>query len=356
MYRLHGQNSEIVKIFSEVEFCPSQIVVGIAQGKEIQVGSARLYMSELNQMFFSTKLFDSNFAFSKDNPSLLSFVFSKELEATDSDGRLVISRAFETSQSWGRVEYVAKPFVEFQFSNPKNIDNAIEKMASARNLLAFFADSILPLNYIEFSTPGQKLYEHHNLYFNYLDDGTVTKEPFMVSESAIGDIFPDVWTKWNDFYKNNIPVASLFYEIITDHSTGINRFLNLCQCLEVYSKRFRNKEAKAVKMSRNPEERGISLKHRIEDILTFCSPYLHFSSDKCQMLAKSISDARNYYTHYGKNDIVPSLDRICCSDILLHLVLLIIVYATLGIPSEKISFAIKCRIYSDIENISEDIL
>lgn len=53
----------------------------------------------------------------------------------------------------------------------------------------------------------------------------------------ITDEFEEIILKWSKFAEDqrNTPILELFSSIIKDKSIGLNRFLNLCQALEVYS-------------------------------------------------------------------------------------------------------------------------
>lgn len=137
--------------------------------------------------------------------------------------------------------------------------------------------------------------------------------------------------------------------MITNHSLKTNRFLNLCQCLETYSCCYRNDEAKKVWKNDPNKTKYVTLKHRIEDLLVELSPYLDVKRDRCSILAETISNARNYYTHYDKKRSTPTFECISASSELLHFVLLLLVYSVLGIPQNVIN---DCKKRTPYKNMS----
>ena len=95
--------------------------------------------------------------------------------------------------------------------------------------------------------------------------------------------------------------------------------------------------------------KGVTLKHRIEDLLIEASPYLGITRDQCSTLADTISNARNYYTHYDKKRTKPTFECISASNELLHFILLLVVYSLLGIPENAIN---ECKKYTPYKNMT----
>ena len=78
--------------------------------------------------------------------------------------------------------------------------------------------------------------------------------------------------KWSKFAEDqrNTPILELFSSIIKDKSIGWNRFLDLCQALEVYSDQYWNDESsKIVKegiQTGKTNDKRITLRIRLIDL------------------------------------------------------------------------------------------
>lgn len=161
----------------------------------------------------------------------------------------------------------------------------------------------------------------------------------------------DVWEKWVAFWnnENNRPIIDLFFEIITQKSSGINYFLNLCQALESYSNKRRKCEVKLLFESEKAngnvkvEVTTIPLQIRLKDLFQFNQAVLSQYSD----MSDDIADIRNYYTHYGSKtkkkiershaDIYSAaLRHISC----LHFLLLATLYKEIGLSEKEVTKAL----------------
>ena len=334
---------------------PSEIILGRSTKEEVKVNTISAYMKDLNKMLMS-KCFKTNLHLAKENPSVLQFAFPEEITTIDEDGKLIIGRTFGLSNSRDKIEIQITPYVKFKFSASVEIHKAVAKIASVRNLFAFFADYYLPMGGFEFAddeTPKEcgDDYCDCNLILNYVEDIKTPDNPFLVCSNALEGSFQKIWNSWQTFNKNNRHITALFFEMISNHSRRTNRFLNLCQCLEVYSNHCRNSEAEQVRDKYSTDKRHKpTLKHRLEDLFLYVNQYLLLSEDKCAELSKTISNARNFYTHYNETKYVePSFDCIAYSCEFLHFVLLLIVYKTVGITDEYILDCKNQRAYKNID-------
>ena len=229
------------------------------------------------------------------------------------------------------------------------ISDAVCKVASVRNLFSFFSDYYLPLGELTFTDQKDNDVDDCQLYQNYEEEISIPNKPFLIRTEAFQNSFQLVWDNWQSFYGDNKHIAELFYEMITNHSLKTNRFLNICQCLETYSCCYRNEEAKKVRANDPNKTKSITLKHRIEDLLIEASPYLGITKDHCSTLADTISNARNYYTHYDKKRTKPTFACISASSELLHFVLLLVIYSLLGIPQNAIR---ECNKHTPYKNMN----
>lgn len=336
---------------------PSEIVLGRCTRDEVWVNAISACMVDLNKMFVG-KILRTRFALSEENPSVLYHTFPKKISAKDKDGEICIDRGFEVHDGRDTIEFRIKPCIELKFNVPTEIHKAMTKIASVRNLLAFFADYYLPLGELSFT--DEKTEAEHGigycdceLILNYVEDIKTPEYPFLICTDAFENSFQDIWDKWQAFTTENKHIAALFYEMISDHSRRTNRFLNLCQCLETYSKHFRASEAAAIRNKYTSKKSAqVTLKHRLEDLFLHVNHYLLLKEDKCIELADTISKARNFLTHYGKGDKEPSFDCIAYSNIFLHFTLLLVIYNMLGIDDR---FILDCKSRIMYKRMSEYI-
>ena len=120
----------------EISIDPSEIVIGRGYVSDIFVTNISASIGAMNHMF-SDRVFNENVCFTKENPTVLSFAYPEDIEAMDTDGTLRLYRGF--SHGWSRhgIEYRYLPYIDYAFSKPTRIRDAIAKIACARNLLSF---------------------------------------------------------------------------------------------------------------------------------------------------------------------------------------------------------------------------
>ncbi len=286
---------------------------------------------------------NENVSFTKENPTVLSFAYPEDIEAMDTDGILRLYRGF--SHDWSRhgIEYRYLPYIYYAFSKPTRIRDAIAKIACARNLLSFFADYYLPLENLLFSdeqTDDAKNFSGYcdcQLYLNHKEDIEVSEEPFLIMTNKFSENFSEVWTNWLKFYADSIYIPTLFYEIICNRSTRINRFLNLTQAIELYSVHYRDELAKGIAQADGYGKKQLPLKYRIEDVLAQINGTLEISEERRRLLARAISNDRNFFTHYNEQRYSePSFEETSAANRFLRYVLLSIVYKVVGIRDDYI--------------------
>ena len=331
-------NSNCVEISAE----PSEIVIGRSYVSDIFVTNISASIEAMSHMF-SDRVFNENVSFTKENPTVLSFAYPEDIEAMDTDGILRLYRGF--SHDWSRhgIEYRYLPYIYYAFSKPTRIRDAIAKIACVRNLLSFFADYYLPLENLLFSdeqTDDAKNFSGYcdcQLYLNHKEDIEVSEEPFLIMTNKFSENFSEVWTNWLKFYADSIYIPTLFYEIICNRSTRINRFLNLTQAIELYSVHYRDELAKGIAQADGYGKKQLPLKYRIEDVLAQINGTLEISEERRRLLARAISNDRNFFTHYNEQRYSePSFEETSAANRVLRYVLLSIVYKVVGIRDDYI--------------------
>lgn len=99
-----------------------------------------------------------------------------------------------------------------------------------------------------------------------------------------------MWDKWIELYENLSPIPNLFYEIICNRSTRINRFLSLAQAIEVYSLNCRYEMAVVISKERKTGPNYVILEDRLKEILTFLSNSLNLSNEDVSEVAHAIGN------------------------------------------------------------------
>lgn len=338
-----AQGDEETNIF--LTFVPSEIIIGQSSSAEIQVTQMTMSISALNNMF-STSPLRSIHSFSKENPAVLNYTFPLAIETDDKYGHLQISQTFREKWNRNTISYEISPVIEYQFRIPLRIMDAVAKMAAVRNLFTFFANHYLPLENITFESAESESVENSTprtctLYLNDGENLPVPQEPFLIMTAAFSEKFGLVWNKWLQIYEEAKYIPTLFYEIICNRSTRINRFLNLSQAVEIYSRRYRKEAvvevARMREQTRADKKPPIHLNHRFEDVFTLLNPYLEIAENRIPIISKSLADMRNFFTHYDETKYAePSYQEIFAACHILEFVLLAIVYHEVGIPGECI--------------------
>lgn len=374
---------------------PDRIVIGKAQHEEFKVAKISTTLVPLNYMF-SSWAFEECIGFKKDKPALVEYTFPEPVVAYDADGKLTIQRSLSCQTSRQEFTVTSIPMIEFIFNSPTEVNTAIAKLASVRNLFAYFADYYLPIGDLSFNEHfDDEKGTDYLIYCNFEEDTKPKEKPFLITSSMFENQFQSIWNRWQTFYKESKQITALFYEMVCYRSTRTNRFLNLCQCLEVFSDRYRSEESKMVREKYAPtteknsaafmnwittisplvvqtfnlsedkaeefldlaknqhpfitEKKIVTLKHRLEDLFLYLNKYLLLSEEKCIELADTISKARNYFTHYSKDRKEPSFECITCANEFLHFILLLVVYDWLGISKEAIIECTKRTYYGNMD-------
>lgn len=326
-------------------FDPSEIVIGQSYSTEIQVTQMSISISALNYMFSSSPL-QSVYSVSKDHPSVLNYTFPDMIEADDIYGHLRIYQTFKKEWTHNNINYKILPIIEYQFHHPMEIMDAVAKIATVRNLFTFFANHYLPLENISFTSTRSESEENPSpcecvLFLNSRENIPIPQEPFLITTAAFSEKFEILWSRWLQIYEEATYIPTLFYEIICNRSTRVNRFLNLSQAVEVYSKRYRKENvveiARMRERTRRDKEPPIHLNHRFEDIFLLLNPYLEMEESKISIIAKSLADMRNFFTHYDETKYIePSYQEMLAACHVLEFILLAIIYHDIGISSKDI--------------------
>lgn len=347
-----------------VEFDPSEIIIGRCYKDEPKVNAISASITALTHLFSSRPL-DFIQDFTREKPYLLKYTFPDKMETDDQYGHLEIYQTFSQGWTWNEIKHAIVPIIEYRFSNPMGIMDALGRIAAARNLFSFFANGYLPLENIEFADEQSNKMDMQPLcdialYLNHQEDIPLRDEPFLIMTAAFENKFTHIWNNWLDMYEGTVPIPVLFYEIICNRSTRVNCFLNLAQAIEVYSNQYRESEVEDLARKREstkPDKKPrIYLKYMLEDVLFSFNDCLEMEDSDIPILAQHIADMRNFYTHYNSGRYVePTYKEMISANHVLRFVLLAIVYKTLGLSSEAIINARKRAefqlYYKDIETI-----
>lgn len=237
---------------------------------------------------------------------------------------------------------------------PATPDIAVQQVSSIRNLFSFFTDYYLDItDLVLIFDSDKRQFAHYHM--NYQEKQELTYRYGLLPSTFIWDNLTQIYNKWRHFSMVNQPLVWLYYQILCNHSVGVNSFLNQCQALELYSSRTPSRNAVArelykseMKKCSKKTQRNTPLSFRLYDLfLLFKFP---FPVDKEHWLyfAKKMSTARNYFTHFPKDKCEPSHIEIAAFTKLSRLMLINVVYTELEIPLETTRKLLDSVNYSDI--------
>ena len=81
------------------------------------------------------------------------------------------------------------------------------------------------------------------------------------------------------------------------------------------------------------------LKYRFQDVIIFLNDLLNLSLEEISKLAKTLSDARKFFTHYNEKYTIPSVQELLAAGRVLHFLLLALVYKAIGLDDSAIKEA-----------------
>lgn len=337
---------------------PNEIVIGGIFPSTPMAKVLTITNPDLNYMFSTGMPLKEKVFFSEENPSVLNYTFPKAITANDKYGKIELYQTFEFQKSvYGYNHYIIS-VVEYDFNQSMPLMEAVAKISASISLFSFFGNGYVSYGKLIFKVDADE--NEYELWLNYKEDTPTIKEPFLIQTAAFENQFQQIWETWLVLYESANPIPTLFYEIVCNHSTRVNSFLNLSQAIEVYSNVYRKKEAKEVAkkdIDNANKKKPIRLKHRYQDVLSAFKDKLELVDGNIIDYATGLSNMRNYYTHYNKKSYVePSYEELFSAIQILKYVLLVIVYTSVGISSEHI---LECKnriIFSRLENNFDTIL
>lgn len=331
----------------------SEILVGRQIKDDGRIRVASTCLPEII-WFFHDRLFESSVDFSRESPSLLEYCFPDDISVCDDYGTLTISRIMQHSFDHSSEKYTSIPTLQYRFNTPVSLSTARSQIAKARNLFLYFADGYIPLHDIELadertSTEYYPDYCDFKMLSNFRGDEKPINEPFFVTSDIAKADMQAIWDKWNELYSHKF-ISALYYEIVCNRSTRINRFLNFSQAIDLFETTYRDAEVRLLAPRKKAESPHLPLSFYIKDSLLQLKDVLSIRDEDIDCISINISDARNYFTHYNDAEYrEPSLPEIFAMSRVLHLVFLGLVYKQLGIPDKYILEAKACREYAVFE-------
>lgn len=336
---------------------PNEIIVGGCFPSTPVVKRIIISTSDLNYMFSGTSPLKANFGPLKDNPSVLNYTYPNPIVANDKYGKIQICQTFGLQKTTDFYKHNIISLVEYSFADSLPLMDAVAKVSAARILFSFFGNGYVPFGDITFEMDNDE--NTFGLWLNYNENVPAVKEPFLIGTATFGDQFQNVWNAWLTLWERAHPIFDLFYEIVCNHATRVNGFLNLSQAIEVYSNVFRYDNAKKLAESdgQRKKRKEIPLKYIYQDILSEYNGVLELIESNILDYAKGFSNMRNYFTHYNSGKYVePTYDELFSASHMLRFVLLTIVYTAVGIPLDRILECKKRRIFSGFDEDAKAIL
>ena len=333
-YQTQGFNPINALVF----FSANYLIVGYAEKTDIRVHDISLSSSDINWFF-------SRHPISHDNRTDREIIENLDsIETSDNVGKIKIHQSLAEGMSNKSLHINIFTVLSCDFNTCVDLDSAINRLASLRNMMSFFFDGYIPLDNICISDKKEpKTIEEYAEYTEYTIVNTHPEKPssqdkpFFINADIIRDCFNQVWKNWTDLYTQARPMTALFYGIISGVSSGLNEYLNMAQALEVYSNRYRTEQIR--KAYNKTKKEKVFLSERLKDLID--SYNNHLGVLDAGALAQKLSDIRNYYTHYNSRKFKqePKYDVVLSGSYILRSLLLLVVYSELGIPSDKLSKA-----------------
>lgn len=353
--KIHSYVSEAE--YTNAIFELDKIVIGEHYKKSICIQHISTEVNTLN-FFYMTHI--SNYQSERLEEKF--FSDSPLLAAETKYGKVSLQPYLAFESTCHQLAIQSVPCLKYSFKAPKTLDSAISHLASIRNLFTFFADGYIDFNTVEYNSdltaaPNQEKIAV-TVFLNQPNDIPETNVPFLLSCSDVKEDFKTIVENWLKFYENSIYIPSLFFEIITNSSRGINEFLNLAQAVEIYSSYFRNEDAKII-CNNDPDAKipdTPSLKHRLIDVFSYLKDVLGITEDQRDCLAGIISRNRNFYTHYSSSGKEPSFKAVSRMILLLRFVVLALVYKHIGINDSAIKSCKSMSIYTSMDDTIRIIL
>lgn len=328
--------------YSNLIILPDKIIMGEGIDGVPNVKKISAIIPELNYFFMYSSPLDLIYDFSKENPSVLNFTSLKKISAKDEYGKVKIWRTFLGKESVNEISFKFLPYASYEFFQEIKLDEAIERLASIRNLFSFFADGYIGLEEISFWTSASD--KECFIWMNYGEKIKPVQERFCVTFEDIANDFQNIWSNWVGFYDKSQPLMDLFYEIICERSTEINEFLGFAKAVEIYSDNYQADAARSLekKETRGENRSNTPVRFIYQNLLEKFNNILEIYELDIKSIAKALSKIRNYYTHYNskKLSVKPSHREMFSATRILHCLLLAIIYESMGMPC---SFVKQCK-------------
>ena len=329
------QTQGMKPVVALVIFSAIYLIVGYAEKTDIRVSNINLSSSDINWFF-------SRYPIGHDNRNDREIIENLDsIETSDDIGKIKVYQSLAEGMSNKSMYINIFTVLSCEFSISVDLDSAIHRIASLRNMISFFFDGYIPLDNL--CICDKKEIKTMDDYAEYIVINAYPEKPspqdkmFFINADIIRDCLDQIWRNWTNLYAKARPMTALFYGIISGASSGLNEFLNMSQALEVYSNRYRTVTIR--KALNKTRKQKVFLSERLKDLIDRYNDHLGVIDTGA--LAQKLADIRNYYTHYNSKKIKqePEYGIVLSGSYILRSLLLLVVYSELGIPSDKISKA-----------------
>lgn len=306
----HSSKNGFDTEYVNVNILPYQICIGKKNNEINFIRSLSASIPELNN-FFPTSFYpvfgeDSKDGciLKKDIRHLDPIIYSKNKQISVSTDLNILSKDSDLN-----IKSIYN--VDILFDTEQSLKESLKDLSVFRLLLILISDSFVPLppELIINAKVSEQFDDYSNITI-WLNDNRLRypvreNKPFLILYEDIKINIKKIWLSWFDFYDNplNSPLIELIYQIIASQSLGLNRFLNICQAIEVYSTQYRNHECKALlkkyQKCKNINTKKITLAIRVADLFHLHNDIFPYNDIEIFELSSEIADLRNYYTHYN---------------------------------------------------------
>ena len=122
---------------------------------------------------------ESNYNFTKENPSVLNYTFPKLINAKDKYGEIELYQTFDAKCSIDVYEYSIISVIEYSFTKSMPLMDAVAKIAAARSLFSFFGNGYVAFGSITFEDDMEET--KYILHLNCKEKVPAVNEPFLIT-------------------------------------------------------------------------------------------------------------------------------------------------------------------------------
>ena len=145
--------------YISISAIPSEIIVYGYFSSTPMVKRITVFTSDLNYMFSGGYPLQPNVSFSKENPCVLNLTLPKPISNTDKYGKIMLYQAPRLQCNSSSYTHNIFSVVEYSFTVPLSLMDAVAKVYAARSLFSFFGIGYISFDEITFKVDDEEEFE-----------------------------------------------------------------------------------------------------------------------------------------------------------------------------------------------------